>query len=194
METQTPPQMHLYNTGNERLYLNAVELRRFIAAARKTPAAQRRFALTLAYTGVRLSEARALTGGSIQLEARVLSVRSLKKRDKHIIRELPLPAALVAEFAKLPREPDARLWGERGRPLPRITAYRWIKTIMADAQISGAKACPKGLRHSFGVRAVLSGVPLHMLQLWLGHSSMRTTAIYATVLGKEQLELSDLMW
>jgi site-specific recombinase XerD len=42
-------------------------------------------------------------------------------------------------------------------------------------------AAPKGLRHSFGVNAFQSNVPPHLVQRWLGHASLRTTAIYADV-------------
>lgn len=194
MENQPTSEMRLYNRRNERLYLNSEELQRFIAAAKRAPLPQRRFALTLAYTGMRLSEVRELRYGSLQLEARVVSVRCLKKRDQHVMREVPMPPALVSEFERLTGDDTALLWHEHGRMLPRITAYRWIKAIMVEANITGPKACPKGLRHAFGVRAILADIPLHMLQRWMGHASMRITAIYATVIGKEQLELSDRMW
>ncbi|WP_298921442.1 site-specific integrase [uncultured Roseobacter sp.] len=187
--------MRLYNERNERLYLNAAELQRFIAVARQATPAVRRFALTLAYTGCRLSEVRALRSGSLQIEARVISVRSLKKRHHHVIREIPMPVALVSELRPLSGAAGTDyLWSQENRIIPRITAYRWIKGLMHEAQIDGAKACPRGLRHAYGTRAILSGVPLHMLQRWMGHASMRTTAIYSTVLGPEQLELSDRMW
>lgn len=65
---------------------------------------------------------------------------------------------------------------------------------MAEADIVGPQACPKGLRHAYGARATLKGVPLHILQLWMGHASMKTAAIYATVLGPDQLEIADRMW
>ena len=194
MERPPTNQKRLYNKRSERLHLNAAELRRFLAAAHTAPVPQRLFALTLAYTGYRLSEARALRHGAIQLEARTVSVRTLKKRDQHIVREIPLPSVLVSEFANLGGAENDLIWHKEGRIIPRITAYRWIKALMAEASITGPKACPKGLRHAYGTRAILSGVPLHMLQLWMGHASMRTTAIYATVLGAEQLELSDRMW
>lgn len=101
MSTQSSNEMRLYNERNQRLYLNAAELARFLAAAKRAPGPQRRFALTLAYTGCRLSEARSLRYGAIQFEARVLSVRCLKKRDRHVVRELPLPHPLAAEYRKL---------------------------------------------------------------------------------------------
>lgn len=38
---------------------------------------------------------------------------------------------------------------------------------------------PKGLRHGFGVNAAVNDIPLNMLQKWLGHAQLSTTAIYA---------------
>jgi integrase/recombinase XerD len=43
----------------------------------------------------------------------------------------------------------------------------------------GPHACPKGLRHGFGVTAVSKGIALNMVQKWLGHAQPTTTAIYA---------------
>ena len=194
MPNQPKPSMRLYNQRDERLYLNHTEWQRFVRAAYQAPLPQRQFALTLAYTGMRLSEARSLRCDAIQLSERLVSVRTLKRRGEHVCRELPLPRELVDVLSIRLPEPHQLLWSASGKPIPRITAYRWIKSLMDEAQIDGAKACPKGLRHAFGTRAILAGVPLHMLQLWMGHASMRTTAIYATVMGQEQLALSDQMW
>jgi len=65
---------------------------------------------------------------------------------------------------------------------------------MNEACIAGPQATPKGLRHGYGIHAVRSGVQLHMLQKWMGHASMSTTAIYAKAVGSEELEIADRMW
>ena len=39
-------------------------------------------------------------------------------------------------------------------------------------------ACPKGLRHGFGIRAAGYNVPTNLIQRWMGHASPTTTAIY----------------
>lgn len=194
MSSSPVNKMRLYSAQSERLYLNATEVDRFLHAANNAPEMVRLFALTLAYTGMRLSEACCLRRDSIQADARVLSVLSLKKRQKRTVREIPMPAELAGAYQALDLEKSGWIWGDRFSPVPRITAYRWIKHLMAQAKIDGPKACPKGLRHAFGARATMAGVPLHMLQRWMGHASMETTAIYATVLGPDQLRLSDQMW
>ena len=65
--------------------------------------------------------------------------------------------------------------------------------MMAAAGESGAAATPKGLRHGFGVQAVGSGVPLNLVQRWLGHAQLSTTAIYAEAVGEEELAIAERM-
>ena len=65
---------------------------------------------------------------------------------------------------------------------------------MFEAQVNGPQATPKSLRHVYGIHAVRSGVQQHMLQKWMGHASMSTTAIYANAVGFEELEVVDRMW
>ncbi len=48
---------------------------------------------------------------------------------------------------------------------------------MAAAGIEGPQACPKGLRHAYGIAA---GVPLPTIAATLGHASITTTAVYTT--------------
>jgi integrase len=52
----------------------------------------------------------------------------------------------------------------------------------------------EGLRHSFGIHAIRFGVPLNLVQRWLGHASMTTTAIYFDALGEEEREIAARMW
>jgi integrase/recombinase XerD len=58
----------------------------------------------------------------------------------------------------------------------------------------GPHASPKGLRHGFGVMAVSKGISLNMVQKWLGHSQMETTAIYANAVGEEEQSIAARMW
>jgi site-specific recombinase XerD len=53
---------------------------------------------------------------------------------------------------------------------------------------------PKGLRHAFGVKAFQENVPPHLVQRWLGHASLRTTSIYADVMGPEERVFAARMW
>lgn len=189
-----PSTMRLYDDKSRRLYINADERARFLVAAEEEQPEVRAFCLTLFYTGCRLSEARELRFSAIQAQARLISFRSLKKRGHHHIREIPVPPQLIETFRVLPRSLPLPIWTVRGQKVSRVTAYRWIKRVMERAEIVGPQASPKGLRHGYGIHAVRSGVQLHMLQKWMGHASMTTTAIYANAVGDEELEIADRMW
>ena len=58
----------------------------------------------------------------------------------------------------------------------------------------GPHRSPKGLRHGFGINAIVNGIPLHVLQKWMGHARLSTTAIYANAIGKEEQDFAARMW
>lgn len=182
-----PAHWRLHTLRGHRKYLNPGERRRFLEAADRTRPELQAFCHVLAWTGCRLSEALALTPADLDPGGSV-AVRSLKKRGRALVREVPVPDQVMRQLSQLvrPAGPFWR-WG-------RTTAYRYVKDVMAAAGISGLHASPKGLRHGFGVHAVRSGVPLHLLQRWLGHADIATTAIYADVMGAEEREIAARMW
>jgi integrase/recombinase XerD len=57
---------------------------------------------------------------------------------------------------------------------------------------------PKSFRHGFGVAAVSAGIPLNLVQRWLGHAQLTTTAIYADAyadaVGAEEKKIAERMW
>ncbi len=190
--------MALYTAGGERLYVNPSERQRFIAKAMLQPPLPRSFCLMLVHTGCRLSEARRLRRVDLQLAEQLVSFATLKRRGARAIREVPISKLFAhdLELAHFNDLSSARsyLWGETNAPPPRSKTYRWVKSVMREAGIEGPQACPKGLRHGFGVHATRRGVQLHMLQKWMGHASMETTAIYATAFGPEEREIAERMW
>jgi integrase len=186
----------LYTAKGARKYLTPAERARFIAAARACPRLNlRTFCLTLAYTGCRISEALALTPRSVEPEGGFIAVRSLKKRGRAIvIREIPVPADLLnllTQAHALSSDSEAsRLW-----PWCRSRAWQLVKSIMKEAGIDpGIHSTPKGLRHGFGIHAIRSGVPINLVQRWLGHARMETTSIYLQALGDEEREIATRMW
>jgi integrase/recombinase XerD len=194
MRTGGRPPGSLYTRAGQRKYLTPAERARFLEAAYACPRADlRTLCLTLAYTGCRISEALALTAGSIERDAGFIAIRSLKKRaDAVVFREVPAPAELFGILHRVHGlgDPSAPLW-----PLSRCRAWQLIKGIMREAGITtGPHATPRGLRHSFGVHAIRSGVPLNLVQRWLGHASMETTAIYLQAIGDEEREIAARMW
>ncbi len=75
-----------------------------------------------------------------------------------------------------------------------MTGWRKVKAVMAEAGIEGAKATPKGLRHAFGIAANQKGIALNMVQRWLGHADIKTTAIYSEALGTEERNVAKRLW
>lgn len=65
---------------------------------------------------------------------------------------------------------------------------------MQVAGLEGPHASPKGLRHGFGVAAVTAGIPLNLVQRWLGHAQLTTTAIYANAIGTEEHDIARRIW
>ena len=65
---------------------------------------------------------------------------------------------------------------------------------MRTGGTEGPQACPRELRHSYGVAAVAAGVPLPTVATVLGHPSLTTTAVYTTAIGAEARELVSRVW
>jgi integrase/recombinase XerD len=188
----------LYAPTGARKYLNREERGRALAAMQAMSPDRALFALTLAWTGGRVSEVLALSASSFQIERGVVALITLKRR-RHAAREVPIPPELMQA---LDRHFDLRAAvqcnnqgaGRRLWPWCRSTAWRIVKGAMLEAGIVGSPACPRGLRHAFGVNALQAHVPLNLVQRWLGHSRMSTTAIYADVAGPEELLLAARFW
>jgi integrase/recombinase XerD len=198
MREHTPAGMSLYGPTGSRKYLNAAERRRFVRAARRAPLDVQLFCLVLSLSGGRISEILALTAAAIDLESRVANITTLKRRKQGIVRQVPLPHNVIAQLnhafnlRRRQRDPDSayrRIWR-----WSRTTAWRRVKEVMVAANISGTPASPKGLRHGFGVNAFQSNVPAHLVQRWLGHASLRTTTIYADVIGPDERAFAARMW
>lgn len=181
----------LYGRNGQRKYLTAQERERFIAAALEHPRGDvASLCLTLAYSGCRISEALAMTTHSLNAEDGTIAITSLKKRGVFVVREIPMPDFVMRKLSERITSGDARFW-----PFSRGYAWKLIKDVMRDANIlAGLHATPKGLRHGFGVHAIRSGIPITLVQRWLGHASLSTTAIYTQVLGQEERELASRMW
>ena len=148
-------------------------------------------ARTLAHTGCRVSEALSVRACDVDLDAAEVRFATLKRRREHW-RAVPVPEDLVHELDLVhrvrraqasPRGRSAVLW-----PVTRQAAHRQVSELMRRAGIDGPQACPRGLRHSYGVAAVIAGVPLTTI------AAVSTTAIYATAIGVEHRELVSRVW
>lgn len=184
----------LYSRSGHRKYVNGPERLRFIAAAMECPRVElRTFCLVMAFTGCRISEALAIIAACIEPGEASIALRSLKKRNKALVmRQVPVPPAVISELCSVHNlsVPERRLWS-----WSRSRAWQLVKGVMRNADIpAGLHATPKGLRHGFGVHAIRCGIPLNLVQRWMGHACMTTTAIYLQVVGSEEREIAERMW
>ncbi len=189
----SPTGMRLYDTTGHRLYLTSAERDAFRRAAEQAPRAVRTYCHTLLYTGCRPSEALALTADRVDFHAQALTFESKKKRRPGIYRAVPVPAAFLDALDLVHGIRDRKtrhcLWSWSLK-----TAYTRVIEVMARAGITGPQASPKGLRHGFGVACIEKGIPLNLVQRWLGHAQLATTAIYADAVGEEERGIAARLW
>jgi len=191
--------IRLYTANGARKYVTAAERDAFLREAERADRQVRTLCMTLAFAGCRLSEALALTADRVDLAAGVLVFATLKKRQDGHYRAVPVPPALLdaLDLVHGIRERQARRGkghGERLWPWSRMTGWRAVHAVMQAAGLDGPQASPKGLRHGFGVAAVSAGIPLNLVQKWLGHAQLTTTAIYADAVGAEEKDIARRMW
>ena len=191
--------MALHTPDGARKYLTTAERDAFLRAAEQVDRQVRTLCMTLAYAGCRLSEALALTVDRVDLAAGQLVLESLKKRRSGVYRAVPVPPALLEALDLV--HGIRELQGRRGKgrgvclwPWSRMTGWRVVHAVMEAAELDGPHASPKGLRHGFGVAAVSAGIPLNLVQKWLGHAQLSTTAIYADAVGEEEKSSASRKW
>jgi integrase/recombinase XerD len=189
----SPTGMRLYDTQGHRLYLTGSERDAFRRAAERTSREVRTYCHTLLYTGCRPSEAMALIANRVDFQAQAITFESRKKRRSGIYRAVPVPVALLDALDLVhgirDRKTRARLWTWSLK-----TAYTRVTEVMEAAGIAGPQASPKGLRHGFGVACIEKGIPLNLVQRWLGHAHLATTAIYADAIGEEERGIAARLW
>ena len=187
----------LFDQNGNRKYLTSAERGAFIKAAERAEPEVETFCLTLAYTGARISEVLALTPHKIDFMAQAIIIECLKKRKRGVYRVLPAPTLLLNRLESVhnisvrTEEPDnTRIW-----QWSRTTAWHRVKAVMQQCGIHSSRAMPKALRHAFGVEGIaMAQVPLNIMQKWLGHARIETTAIYANAMGQEERAIAERMW
>lgn len=176
----------LIDKYGQRKYLNHTERQKFFMAINNLDDERRLFCLVILRTGMRISEALHLKNDRIDFEENAITIHSLKKKGRLVYRQVPVPRELIEELKHL----GIHSTGESFWSFSRSTASRFIKKVMNSVYINGSKACAKGLRHSYAINCIIHNVPLTLIQKWMGHASINTTAIYLNVLGAEEREFA----
>ncbi len=148
------------------------------------------------HSGCRISEALKLTGNSFDFETKRVTFQTLKKSKAGVFRSVPISPEFLHAINLVYRLRTAKekalnkkLWS-----FSRMTGYRRITEVMTRAEIIGPQATPKGLRHGFGMKCAELKIPLNMIQKWMGHSQMETTAIYLNAMGDEERDMASGLW
>ena len=179
----------LFDQSGNRKYLIARERLAFVYAASKEPPAISTFCLTLAFTGARISEVLALTASRVDVADEAIIFETLKQRRKQVFRAVPVPRALIPLITMYVVGKQGWLW-----PWGRTHGWKVVKAVMRKAGIAECLCKPKALRHAFAVEAGQKGIPLNIVQRWLGHARIETTAIYASAIGDEERNLARRTW
>ena len=197
MSEFTDQSLSLYTGTGERKYVNHAERQRVLAVMQRLERERALFSLLLAWTGGRVSEVLAVRASSFQIQRNLVALRTLKRRRPHV-REVPISPGLMAaidrgfglrELQADPETANRRLWR-----MSRVTAWRVVKGAMLEAGVVGRPACPRGLRHGFGVGTLQASVPLNLVQKWMGHAHISSTAIYADASGDEEVFFAEKFW
>jgi len=158
--------------------LSPEQVQQLLAAA-QTPD-RRLLVLLLLSTGLRRSEAAAITLDQVDLEHRQLRVRGKGNKERLV----PLTAEVVEAIQQhlASREPTAckHLFISRvtGEPLTGGGVYKVIRPSLKRAGLDGQGITPHKLRHTFATHLVRNGVDVRTVQELLGHSDLGTTAKY----------------
>ena len=138
---------------------------------------------SIAATGIRVSEVRAVT------------VESLRKRqavihNKGKVRTILLPKKLCKDLESYCRKRGIRegqvFVTRTGQPLDRSNIWKMMKRLAARAKVASGKVFPHNLRHLFARTYYKAYKDVVRLADILGHASIDTTRIYTSRTGAEQ--------
>ena len=81
-----------------------------------------------------------------------------------------------------------------GGPLDKAANLRRYRKVLKVAALDGTHNM-HGLRHTFGTRMAAAGVPMRVLQEWMGHRDISTTQRYADYApSQHESDLMERAW
>ncbi len=179
--------------------LSVEEVRQALAAVKRAP--YRVCLSTLYACGLRLQEGLHLQVRDIDSSRMQVHVRGGKgSKDRYV----PLPErtlAMLRQHWLTHRDPiwlfparDERGMGERWavKPMCESGVQRaWQAAVRAIGLHKHATV--HTLRHSWATHLLEEGVSLRLIQIWLGHSSLKTTAIYTHLTTKTEIAATTVI-
>jgi len=158
--------------------LSAEQVQQLLAAA-QTPD-RRLLLLLLLSTGLRRSEAAAITLDQVDLEHRQVRVRG-KGNKERVVPLTPQVVEAIQEYLawRGPTQSDhlfiSQMWGQ---PISGARVHRIVRGLLERAGLAGQGITVHKLRHTFATHLVRNGVDVKTVQELLGHSDLGTTAKY----------------
>jgi integrase/recombinase XerD len=147
--------------------------------------------------GLRISEGVGLQVKNIDSARMQLLIRSSKGNKDRCV---PLPGPILLQLRQvwLTHRHPVYVFPQRGRggakpaatqPMTARSSERAFKAALTASEVTKA-ATVHTLRHSWATHLLEAGVPLLLIQQWLGHSSPQTTALYTHL--TQQIEAQAL--
>ena len=121
----------------------------------------------------------------IDAQRGVIHVRGGKGGKERLVMLSPQLLALLRAYWKRERPAAPWLFASRtGTHLAPEVARKALKRAAQQAKLDKKKVTPHVLRHSFATHLLESGTDLRVIQVLLGHSSIKSTTRYAAVSAK----------
>jgi integrase/recombinase XerD len=138
-----------------------------------------RMCLTMQYScGLRISEAARLEVGDIDSDAMAVRVNQGKGRKDRCVLLPERTLELLREYWRIDRPPVYLFQSEHSSGhVQDWTVRRCFRAVVREMGLK-KRVKPHTLRHSYATHLLERGVPLRVIQEFLGHRSPKTTSIY----------------
>lgn len=171
----------------ERDYLTAEELKALAAA--KCPNEQVKSAFLFScFCGLRLSDIEGLTWDAIHQDGETWRVETRMQKTRQII-YLPLSdAALKFLPERGEKTAESLVFDLPKRVTTQCDMRTWVQRAGIEKRISFHCA-----RHTFATLALTRGADLYSISKLLGHTNVKTTQVYATIIDQRKKETANLL-
>jgi len=162
--------------------LSLAEVERVLDAAMSASQIPAMVSIAAYGAGLRITEACRLRPEDIDSARRLIHVRQGKgRKDRYVMLGDRLLEILRGYWRQVRPQGDWLFPGRKaGKPITRDTVEKALKVAAVRAKLR-KKVTPHLLRHSFATHLLEAGTDIRVIQVLLGHSSIRTTARYTQV-------------
>ncbi|MCJ7822124.1 MAG: tyrosine-type recombinase/integrase [Armatimonadetes bacterium] len=131
-------------------------------------------------TGIRRSEAVAITLDDLDLENRQLLIRGKGGKERVVPLTEQVVEAIQAYLPHRTKTESRHLFVSawKGHPIHGRCINRMLKIVIEKAGLAGQGITPHKLRHTFATHLIRNGVDVRTVQELLGHADIQTTARY----------------